>query len=76
MEKWNITWCFDSVPKDIELYKNNLKIFYDVCNRVIKDKHCFYTQEEIEKLKKDEKKQKELNIKFIWNVIGETWKAM
>lgn len=65
MKKCNIIRCFDSVPKDLELYKNNLKIFYDVCNKVIKNKHCFYTQEEIQELKSDKKKQKELNIKFI-----------
>ena len=65
MKKNNVTRCFDEIPKDIELYKNNLKIFYDVCNRVIKNKHCFYTQEEIAELKKDKSKQKELNIKFI-----------
>lgn len=65
MTKINVTRCFDTVPKDIELYKNNLKIFYDVCNKVIKNKHCFYTQEEIEEIKKDKAKQKELNIKFI-----------
>lgn len=65
MAEVKVTRCFDCVPKDIELYKNNLKIFYDVCNKVIKNKNCFYTPEEIEELKKDEKKRKEANIVFI-----------
>ena len=55
----------DCVPKDIESYKRNLKHVYDVCNEVIHDPSCFYTKEELEELKNNPEKQKELNIKFI-----------
>lgn len=37
-----------STPK-----KEDLKRLYDVCNKIFKKKECFYTKEEVEKLKKD-----------------------
>ncbi len=55
----------DCVPTNIEERKRNLRHFYDVCNEVIDDPSCFYTQKEIEELKNNPQKQKELNIKFI-----------
>lgn len=55
----------DCVPTNIEERKRNLRQFYDVCNEVIEDPSCFYTPKEIEELKNNPQKQKELNIKFI-----------
>ena len=36
------------VPKRADLIR-----LYDVCNKVFKDKDCFYTKEEWEKVKKE-----------------------
>lgn len=36
------------VPKRADLIR-----LYDVCNRVFKNKDCFYTKEEFEKVKKE-----------------------
>lgn len=33
--------------------KDNLKKLYDTCNRIFKDEKCFYTKEQVKKLKKD-----------------------
>ena len=63
--KPKVTIVLDCVPTNIEERKNNIRKFYDVCNEVIDDPSCFYTEQEIEELKKNPKKQKELNIKFI-----------
>lgn len=38
-------------PKSFD--KDNLRNVYDVCNKIFKDKECFYTSEEIKVLKKD-----------------------
>ena len=36
--------------------EERLKKIYEVCNKLFKDKdECFYTREEVNKLKKDEK---------------------
>ena len=37
-----------AVPK-----RADLKRLYDVCNKVFKNKECFYTKEEFEKVKKE-----------------------
>lgn len=63
--KPKVTIVLDCVPTNIEERKNNIRRFYDVCNEVIDDPSCFYTKQEIEELKNNPKKQKELNIKFI-----------
>lgn len=63
--KSKVSIVLDCVPKDIEQRKNNLRILYDVCNEIFDDPKCFYTKEEIEELKNNPQKQKELNIKFI-----------
>lgn len=63
--KPKVTIVLDCIPKNIEERKNNIKQFYDVCNEVIDDPSCFYTKEEIEELKNNPQKQKELNVKFI-----------
>ena len=63
--KPKVTIVLDCVPTNIEERKNNIRKFYDVCNEVIDDPSCFYTEHEIEELKNNPKKQKELNIKFI-----------
>lgn len=63
--KPKVTIVLDCVPTNIEERKNNIRKFYDVCNEVIDDPSCFYTPEEIEELKKNPQKQKELNVKFI-----------
>lgn len=63
--KPKVTISLDCVPKDIEERKNNIRLFYDVCNEVIDDPSCFYTREEIEELKNNPEKRKELDIKFI-----------
>jgi len=58
----------DYIPKDQEQYKKNLRYLYDTLNLVFKNKDCdnlFYTEEEIEELKDDPQKQKELNVTFI-----------
>ena len=31
-----------------EAKANTLEAFYDICNRLFKDKDCFYTKEELE----------------------------
>jgi len=33
--------------------KEDLKNLYDVCNSIFKKKECFYTKEEVKKLKED-----------------------
>ena len=63
--KPKVTIVLDCIPKNIEERKNNIKQFYDVCNEVIKDPSCFYTKEEIEELKNNPQKLKELNKSFI-----------
>lgn len=63
--KPKVSIVLDCVPTNIEERKNNLRIFYDVCNEVIDDPSCFYTPKEIEELKNNPQKQKELNVKFI-----------
>lgn len=63
--KPKVTIVLDCVPTNIEERKNNIRKFYDVCNEVIDDPSYFYTEQEIEELKNNPKKQKELNIKFI-----------
>lgn len=63
--KPKVSIVLDCVPTNIEERKNNIRKFYDVCNEVIDDPSCFYTKQEIEELKHNSKKQKELNIKFI-----------
>ncbi len=63
--KPKVSISLDCVPTNIEERKNNIKQFYDVCNEVITDPNCFYSKEEIEELKKNVQKQKEMNIKFI-----------
>ena len=63
--KPKVTIVLDCVPTNIEERKNNIKQFYDVCNEVINDPSCFYTKEEIEELKRNPQKLKELNKSFI-----------
>ena len=33
--------------------KEDLKRLYDVCNKIFNKKECFYTKEEVKKLKED-----------------------
>lgn len=33
--------------------KEDLRRLYDVCNRIFKKKECFYTKEQVKKLKED-----------------------
>lgn len=33
--------------------KETLKRLYDVCNKIFKEDHCFYTSEQVRQLKKD-----------------------
>lgn len=63
--KPKVTIVLDCVPTNPEERKNNIRKFYDVCNEVIDDPSCFYTKKEIEELKNNPNKQKELNVKFI-----------
>ena len=35
--------------------KEDLRMLYDVCNKIFTKKECFYTREEVKELKKDEK---------------------
>lgn len=57
------------VPTDKDEIKRNLRQFNNLCNRIFADKekykHLFYSEEEIEYLKKHPERCKELNIKFI-----------
>ena len=46
--KPKVTIVLDCVPTNIEERKNNIRKFYDVCNEVIDDPSCFYTEQEIE----------------------------
>ena len=51
------------VPKDIEGMRRNLKRFYDVCNQIARNLEArgvdtsdlFYTEEELEEMKKSDK---------------------
>lgn len=56
-------------PTDENEIKKSLKKFNDVCNEIFSDKkkykELFYTDEEIEELKNNPQKCKELNITFI-----------
>ena len=72
--KPKVTIVLDCVPTNIEERKNNIRKFYDVCNEVIDDPSCFYTEQEIEELKNNPKKQKELNskLKKLYNIYAET----
>lgn len=58
-----------SAPTDKNEIKRNLQKFNNVCNQIFADKkkykHLFYSEEEIEYLKKHPERCKELNIKFI-----------
>ena len=38
-----------------EMKANTLEQIYDICNRLFKDKDCFYTKEELEQEKANEK---------------------
>jgi hypothetical protein len=38
-----------------EAKANTLEAIYDICNRLFKDKDCFYTKEELEQERTDEK---------------------
>lgn len=38
-----------------EAEANVLEYIYEVCNRIFKDKNCFYTNEELEQEKANEK---------------------
>lgn len=50
--KTKIRYSFSTAP--IEERKKNLIKLYDVCNQIFKDNpECFYTHEEVKKLKKD-----------------------
>lgn len=37
-----------------EVKASTLEYIYDICNRLFKDKDCFYTEEELEKAKTNE----------------------
>lgn len=37
-----------------EAKANTLEHIYDICNRLFKDKNCFYTQEELEQARTNE----------------------
>jgi len=44
----------DYIPKEQELYKNNLKVVYDTINIIFQDKErkqLFYTKEELEQIR-------------------------
>lgn len=43
----------DRVYRPATPKKEDLKRLYDVCNRIFKKKECFYTREEVKKLKED-----------------------
>lgn len=43
----------DKVFRPDEPKKEDLKNLYDVCNNIFKKKECFYTKEEVKKLKED-----------------------
>jgi hypothetical protein len=43
----------DKVHRPERPKKSDLKRLYDVCNKVFKNKDCFYTKEEFEKVKKE-----------------------
>ena len=47
----NVSISLDCVPKDKEILKNNFTKLYDICNKVIDNPKCFYTKEEIERIK-------------------------
>lgn len=58
-----------TTPVDKAVIKNNLIHFNDVCNKIfadkIKYKKIFYTEKEIQELKNNPDKCKELNVEFI-----------
>lgn len=43
----------DKVHRPIKPKKEDLKKVYDVFNELFKSKECFYTEEEMEKVKKE-----------------------
>lgn len=43
----------DKIYRPSEPKREDLKRLYDVCNRIFKKKECFYTREEVKKLKED-----------------------
>lgn len=43
----------DKINRPITPKKEDLKRLYDVCNMLFKKKECFYTKEEVKKLKED-----------------------
>lgn len=43
----------DKVYRPEKPKKEDLKRLYDVCNKIFKKKECFYTKEEVKKLKED-----------------------
>jgi hypothetical protein len=43
----------DRVHRPEKPKKEDLIRIYDVCNRIFKDKECFYTAEEVKKLKEN-----------------------
>lgn len=46
------------VPNQLndEEIKNNLKNFYDICNKVFQSEDVFYSSKQIKKMKKDKNK--------------------
>lgn len=43
----------DKVYRPNEVKREDLKRLYDVCNKLFKNEKCFYTKEEVKKLKED-----------------------
>jgi hypothetical protein len=43
----------DKIHRPDRPKKEDLKRLYDVCNKIFKNKNCFYTREEVKKLKED-----------------------
>lgn len=47
----------DKVVKVDKPKREDLIKLYDVCNRIFKNKRCFYTREQVAELKKDNTKE-------------------
>lgn len=60
-----VTIELDCIPKSTSELKNNIYQLYNVCNEVIKNPKCFYTNEEVQKLKNSKKFQEQSNVEFL-----------
>lgn len=43
----------DKINRPDKPKKEDLKRLYDVCNKIFKNHECFYTKEQVKKLKED-----------------------